>query len=202
MRALYEDSKGNFWVGTAGDGLHIMDRATGKFQHFYYNAKNPAQLSRPPLKKNNVYDHITFIQEDVTGSMWIGTSESGLNYYNNRTQRVTHYESETDSMGSYKDYTAWWAYSTRDGILWISSTHGTLYRVNPRRMEIPFYQVDGRGTTTIYEMPDRNIWVGTRNDGLIVQDSNRRFIKKYLHKMHAPYCSQWRKDLMDHAGNE
>ena len=26
VRAIFEDSHGNFWVGTAGDGLHTMDR--------------------------------------------------------------------------------------------------------------------------------------------------------------------------------
>lgn len=29
-RAILEDSRGNFWVGTRGDGLHTMDRETGK----------------------------------------------------------------------------------------------------------------------------------------------------------------------------
>jgi ligand-binding sensor domain-containing protein len=31
VRAIMEDSRGNFWVGTKGDGLHTMDRNTGKF---------------------------------------------------------------------------------------------------------------------------------------------------------------------------
>ena len=29
VRAIFEDSRGTFWVGTAGDGLHTMDRAKG-----------------------------------------------------------------------------------------------------------------------------------------------------------------------------
>jgi ligand-binding sensor domain-containing protein len=32
VKALFEDSKGNLWVGTSGDGLHTMDRDSG---HFY-----------------------------------------------------------------------------------------------------------------------------------------------------------------------
>ncbi len=31
VRALFEDKAGNFWVGTAGDGLHTMDRKAGTF---------------------------------------------------------------------------------------------------------------------------------------------------------------------------
>jgi ligand-binding sensor domain-containing protein len=28
VRAMFEDSRGVFWVGTSGDGLHTMDRKT------------------------------------------------------------------------------------------------------------------------------------------------------------------------------
>ena len=31
VRAIFEDSRGVFWVGTSGDGLHTMDRDNRKF---------------------------------------------------------------------------------------------------------------------------------------------------------------------------
>ena len=49
VRALLEDSKGNFWVGTAGDGLQTLNRQTGKFTHYYYDSTHPEKLSRGPL---------------------------------------------------------------------------------------------------------------------------------------------------------
>jgi len=33
VRAIFEDSRRNFWVGTAGNGLHTMDRQKGLFEH-------------------------------------------------------------------------------------------------------------------------------------------------------------------------
>ncbi len=51
VKSLMEDSKGNFWVGTNGDGLHIMNRKQGTFTHYYYDAAHPEKLSRPPLDK-------------------------------------------------------------------------------------------------------------------------------------------------------
>ena len=186
VRAIFEDSKGNFWIGTAGDGLHIMDRNTGKFHHFHYDPNQPENLSRPPLKKYNFYDHITFIQEDITGALWIGSSESGINYYNPRTQAVTHFESEKDSAGSYPAATAWWSYVTRDGVLWISTLHGALYRVNPRQVEIPFYPITGEGVTDIVSEPNGNLWFGTRTDGLIQKDSMGNLIRKILHDPRNP----------------
>jgi ligand-binding sensor domain-containing protein len=81
VRAIFEDSKANFWIGTAGDGLHTMNRATGHFTRHSYSGANPEKLSRPPLRKQPSLDHITFITEDATGTIWIGTLESGFNIY-------------------------------------------------------------------------------------------------------------------------
>ena len=50
VRAILEDSKGNFWVGTMKDGLHKLDRKTGKFKRYEYDPKHPEKLSRPALK--------------------------------------------------------------------------------------------------------------------------------------------------------
>ena len=58
VKTLFEDSKGNFWVGTSGDGLHIMDRQKGTFRHFYYDALHPEKLSRPPISYDQDYDFI------------------------------------------------------------------------------------------------------------------------------------------------
>ncbi|MEP7143457.1 MAG: two-component regulator propeller domain-containing protein, partial [Ferruginibacter sp.] len=78
VRAIFEDKEGSFWVGTAGDGLHIMDRKTGRFQRYTYDPKHPEKLSRPALGKNSPSDHITFITQDVSGAIWIGTLYGGL----------------------------------------------------------------------------------------------------------------------------
>ena len=181
VRALFEDSKGNFWVGTAGDGLHTLNRRTGEFTHYYYDPKHPEKLSRPPLNKKVEFDHITFIREDVTGALWIGTAESGLNYYNPRTNRVTYYVSGKDTTGSFRDQTAWWAYPSREGVMWISTLHGNLYNINPVQGQIPFTTVQTEGVTSIYEHTDGSLWIGTRRDGLIIKDQSGNVIEKLKH---------------------
>ena len=49
VTAITEDSKGNFWVGTGGDGLHLMDRDKGTFTRLNYDPKDPKKLTRPFL---------------------------------------------------------------------------------------------------------------------------------------------------------
>ena len=40
VKAIFEDSRGFFWVGTVGDGLHTMDRATGTFTRHSIDSQN------------------------------------------------------------------------------------------------------------------------------------------------------------------
>jgi ligand-binding sensor domain-containing protein len=90
VKALFEDSQVNFWVGTSGDGLHIMVRAKGRFTRYPYDPAHPEKLSRPLFEPKPFFDNITFITEDITGGIWTGTAERGLNYYDPLTRRTTH----------------------------------------------------------------------------------------------------------------
>lgn len=87
VRAMFEDSKGNFWVGTDGDGLHIMNRETGTFERLTSTSSHPGKISRPPVKKGNDWDHITFIAEDISGKIWIGTYAEGIICYDPVTKK-------------------------------------------------------------------------------------------------------------------
>ena len=181
VRSIFEDSKGNFWVGTAGDGLHTMDRVRGIFQRHLYDPAHPENPSRPPLNKAFAHnDHITFITEDIAGAIWIGTAESGLNYYDPKTKTTKHYELQKDTAGAFTDRTAWWTYTSRDGIVWISTLNGNLYRINPHRKSIPYYESLDGPVNAIYEEADGSIWRGT-SKGLQLQNKPikneiRRFV--------------------------
>jgi ligand-binding sensor domain-containing protein len=147
VRAIFEDSKGTLWIGTSDDGLHTMDREKGSFQRHRYDPAHPEKLSRPPFKKKPFLDFITFITEDITGGIWIGTSESGLNYYNPKTGKTKHYQNEKDTAGAFTAGNTWCTYTSKEGVLWISTMYGTLYRVKPLRRDIPFFESFTVGVT-------------------------------------------------------
>src|SRR4051812_708084 len=126
VKAIFEDSYGNFWVGTAGDGLHTMDRKTGLFERHTYNPAHLEKLSRPPLKNimNNAADHITFITEDSQKAIWVGTFENGVIRYDPASKKITHFSAEKDSIDNFADSTTWWALTSRDGVMWMSTWAG------------------------------------------------------------------------------
>jgi ligand-binding sensor domain-containing protein len=175
VSALMEDSKANFWVGTAGDGLHIMDRSKGTFTHYPYDPVHPEKLSRPPVYKENWYDHIRFIKEDITGAIWIGTVGQGINRYDPRLKKIMHYGSirrgdkivsAKDTAAGCNDFWIWSAFNSKDGLFWISSIEGNLYTVNPLKTEIPYYS---HRANSFYEEPGTNtLWIATL--GLVRKD--------------------------------
>jgi signal transduction histidine kinase/DNA-binding response OmpR family regulator/streptogramin lyase len=61
VRAIYEDSKGNFWIGTEGGGLLLFDRGSGKVVTRYSDANG--------LCNNSVLN----ILEDGGGDLWLST---------------------------------------------------------------------------------------------------------------------------------
>ena len=183
VRSIFEDSKGNFWVGTASDGLHTMDRVSGTFQRHLYDPAHPEKLSRPPYKKKPYNDYITFITEDIFGAIWIGTSESGLNYYDPKNETTKHYELEKDTAGAFTDRSAWWAYNSKDGNVWISTLNESLYRINPHRNSIPYYESLDGSVNSIYEEADGSLWRGTPN-GLQLQ--SKQFENEIRHFVNDP----------------
>jgi len=182
IRAIFEDSRGTFWVGTQGDGLHTMDRATGSFLRLTYDPNHPDKLSRPPVK--NGYDHITFITEDVTGKIWIGTYTEGLVRYDPVTKELEHYYADKKADG-FTDSTSWCAFNSQDGVLWIAVEGINLFRIDPSRKSIPGVST-GSPVTNFLEDKDGFLWISTAGNGLLKFDSHYNLIRQFKHDRSDP----------------
>ena len=175
VRSIFEDSRGIFWIGTSGDGLHTMDRDKGMFERHVYNPARPEQLSRP-AKKGDLPDPITFIREDAGGGIWIGTYRSGINRYDTGTKKITHYE----SSNGYPDKSCWASFKSREGVLWLSSTDevGLLYRVDP-----PFHPIKDINTKSltfcIHEDPRGLLWVSYFGKGIAQYDKEKKLVHQF-----------------------
>lgn len=177
VRALYEDSRGNFWVGTSGDGLHTMDRKTGKFERHLYNPLKPDQLSRPQLKKEefaNNNDQVTFIIEDSTGFIWIGSMFSGINRYDTLSKKIMHFE----ASHGFPDSSAWNAFVAKDGLVWLSTQSDKLYWAGPFLPHLNGVKL-GVKVSSIMEDKQGDVWVGTNAIGLLQYDQQLKLVNHY-----------------------
>ncbi len=110
VTALFEDSKGQIWIGTA-TGLNRLEQSTGRFIRFVYDDGNPASIS---------HNHIMSIHEDHAGKLWIATYGGGLNRLDPDTARFVHYR-EKDGLANDDVYSI---LQDDNNHLWLSTNLG------------------------------------------------------------------------------
>jgi ligand-binding sensor domain-containing protein len=71
VKAIFEDSRGVFWVGTDGDGLHTMDRKTGSFERLTYDPRHPEKQAGPPVKTGKLVRSYHVYNRRWIGAIWI-----------------------------------------------------------------------------------------------------------------------------------
>jgi len=171
VTALFEDSKGNFWVGTGGDGLHLMDRAAGTFQRLTHDPNNPHKLSGPFLA-HTVFTHIRFIQEDQHQNIWIGALLGGIACYNLQTGYIKNYFYAKNNPQSLPANNPWCFFQSKDGTFWASTEapDGQVFKFHESAFE--YYPIDNQRhkVYTFCEAKDQRVWIGTNASGLLQFD--------------------------------
>ncbi len=182
IRAIYEDSHGNFWVGTSGEGLHRMNREKGTFERFLFDPNHPDQLGGPAVKPKHEADGITFLSEDKSGALWMGTYQEGLSRYDPRLKKMTRYK----NGNGFPDSTSYKGFISRDGTLWVASELSKLlYRADPVPKTIRTIYT---GNQVSRILPDKGkIWVATLGGGLLQYDQNLLLNRVFKHVPGDPY---------------
>jgi signal transduction histidine kinase/ligand-binding sensor domain-containing protein len=203
VSSIYEDSKGTFWIGTQKNGIFKMDRKTGGFTYLPYDPAFPEKLGSLPVGKEYFRDHITFMNEDVKGGLWIGSSTAGLYRYDPSTQKTTHFGSflqdrkilYRDTSAGLVQYSFPCGFSTSDGLFWVSGlTPAGIFNVNFIKPIIPFEKLNNANGNAFYQEPGGHVlWIGT-NRGLIRKDIINKTEK--IWSRDSPNGSGWAHDTI------
>jgi len=109
VSAVFQDSNQDIWVGTL-KGLNKFNPTSGNFTIF-----------RPTQSNSISSERINCIYEK-NGSLWIGTDGGGMNEYNLKTKKFTHFLDRDNSIThNIKAIT-----SDDKNNLWLSTTHNLL----------------------------------------------------------------------------
>ena len=81
LSAVYQDSRGDLWVGTLG-GLNPIERKTGHVTRYDSAGSGSDRLSNT---------NVVSIAEDREGYLWFGTEGGGLDRFDPRTGRFKAY---------------------------------------------------------------------------------------------------------------
>jgi signal transduction histidine kinase/ligand-binding sensor domain-containing protein/CheY-like chemotaxis protein len=172
---IYEDKKGDLWIGTITGGLSRYNRDTDSFVTYTFDSKDTNTLSNPAVLS---------LQEDSFGNFWVGTYRN-LNLFDRKTGK----NKRMNISAVINEASIFEVYEDRKKNLWVGTGNG-LFRYNQRTGKItPFlfdakkpYSISSNSIETIHEDPRGYLWVGTESQGLNRMDPKTGQFKKYKHQ--------------------
>ncbi|MGI9550186.1 MAG: ligand-binding sensor domain-containing protein, partial [Aurantibacter sp.] len=148
------------WFGTH-DGLN-------KYDGYSFTVYKPEPNQPGSISSNLIFD----IAGDQEGNLWIGTTGSGLNYFDRSTEKFTQYRYQEDDEGSLSNDHITAVHLDKKDRLWVATNKGlnmldlrksldtvVFQHFNPEQE--PFITGwDGNAIYTIYEDSKDQLWVG------------------------------------------
>lgn len=179
LRTMGELPDGRILIGTANDGLNILDPSTGMFSHYNHD---PADVHS--LSSTSVFSVLV----DRDKHVWLGTWSHGLNRFDPATGKSDRYVHIPGNEEGLPNNSIQCLYQSSSGDIWIGTNEGGLVRMNPREQQLVRYrfQKDTEQSIltnyikSVYEDESGMLWIGTSQSGLHRYDRNTRTFTYYL----------------------
>ena len=156
IRSIFQDSKGNYWFGSNGDGV------------FRYDSKTVTQFTNKDGLADNQVIHI---QEDEFGNIWFGSGTFGVTKFDGSKFEVLS-EKVNITNGTLNDW------KSKKSDLWFYAGGG-VFRYNNSTLDyIPFdssasnsqynaaFSLSRYGVYCILKDKKGNVWFGTQAEGI------------------------------------
>jgi signal transduction histidine kinase/ligand-binding sensor domain-containing protein/DNA-binding response OmpR family regulator len=170
---LFEDSKGNIWIGSNGDGIVVMnnDRVIAR----YSPLPRGNDVTRLPIN-----GYIRAIEEDANGNIWIGTHGGGIAVYEPATGKWTIYTQENSRLPGNKIQCL---HRDSKGKMWIGTFSGLAAFEPDKHLFTSFSEKDGLQNTMIYQIVEDatgKLWLST-NTGISRFDTGKKNFWNFTH---------------------
>ncbi|MBO9573808.1 MAG: hypothetical protein J7497_16600, partial [Chitinophagaceae bacterium] len=170
---IEEDSKGNIWLGTNGQGINVLNPKNEVITRYTPNPKHPNDI---PLPLNA---YIRNIKEDREGTIWIATYGGGLARLQPLTGKFTIYNTTNSKLPNDKVLSI---HEDSHGNIWAGTFGGGIALFDKRINQFSiFSEKDGLPNNTVYGIVEDQkglIWVST-NKAISSIDLNTRKINSY-----------------------
>ncbi len=165
---FYEDSRGAFWIYSAGNAPAILDRDTNRLNSYSFHEREAGKGAR---------SGVTSMLEDRAGNLWFSTDGEGLFKLDRQRREFIHYRhnpGDPDSLPSDRVEVVLqdrqgniWANTTQQGVTLFATEKPSFERLwqRDRRVDSP-----GPNTTLVTALVEdrhKNLWMGT--DSALIQ---------------------------------
>lgn len=175
IRCILKDKEGSLWIGTQ-KGLNRYDLKKEHFTNFFYSSE-----------RNSISDNqITSIAQLQNGDIWIGTT-NGLSIYDNESHKFINYRFNELNKFSLSDNYINQIYQDKNNTIWIGTTNGLNKVISKDKLNLKFQHfflpASISSTKGIFQTIEGNpkntfLWIGTKNNGLLIFDTNENVFKK------------------------
>jgi signal transduction histidine kinase/ligand-binding sensor domain-containing protein len=178
---IAEDHDGNVWFGST-EGLYCQknNQKSGNeyLKHYYHDASDNSSLSINLVRSLCV---------DISGNVWIGTDNGGLNLFNKEKQNFWHYRKDDYDPRSLNNEAIESIYQDKTGNLWFGTyTGGINIAISNCDAIIKYENLSGapqslsHNTVTCFaENMQGQIWVGTDGGGFNLFDRKKERFRRY-----------------------
>lgn len=172
LLCIYEDTKGNIWIGSDGGGFSL----------FRAGQKPINKLTNQNVSSDMAVDVTRSISTDKSGNIWIGTSGKGLTVVDKTQSIFKHYSDDQEGRFFIPSNRIMSLYHDATDQLWIGTQEGGLLKKDNNSQKIK--QVDRNlPCQTIWHILPKNnnqLWLCSRSEGLILYDKKYNSWKQYL----------------------
>jgi ligand-binding sensor domain-containing protein/signal transduction histidine kinase len=180
IASLFKDDDGTLWVGNWGQGLNLVNRSSGKVEHFSTQMTGNHKLPN---------DFVHSIYQDSGNNIWLGTRNGLLVYDKQHNQFLTwnKYFNKPD-FPSFDHVRIYMMLQDRNSNYWIGTQNG-LFKINLEKFKVDVFQKESDmphrlSANLVYyllEDSDGLIWIATVG-GLDVYNPSTKKIRHYVKK--------------------
>lgn len=164
IRSIFQDSKGNFWFGPAGQSVARYDVKTLR-----YFSKNEFFQGNENVDRD-FGNSVHAITEDKEGNIWFGTDHGVIKYDGKNFKSYTEKNGLSNTNVGRRSILV-----DKAGDIWVG-TQGGVFRYNPSADSTgghcfsPFNLLPPVNVKDIMEDRDGNIWFASENNGVFRYD--------------------------------
>ncbi|WP_083926955.1 two-component regulator propeller domain-containing protein [Colwellia piezophila] len=179
VNAIHISPKGDLWVAT-NKGLNLRKKGQNNFQKFIHTPNDLKSLS------NNAINSILI---DDTATLWVGTKRGGVNRWNEKTQRFTHYSSEQIGDKNLSHNSVQDILQRANGEIWVS-THKGLNLWDPIKANFKTFIHEPNNSQSLsdnylyqlYEDSEQRLWIASHYGGLNLWLDQSETFQSFTHQ--------------------